>query len=452
MAITCTTICSCTNDYSLSLEETQTIEFSDKENLYIENLNKSNNVSTKEALDEILKKTNTLTRGNNDLKTVGILYKEELGIEENDTLLPDTLAYFFESSGEGKRFIVSADNRTQQSILAEYNTGESDDDITETGETIRKIIRLNMANYIRSEIINYEAEKDSIMNEINSKLSKLVQEDVTRGHVPDNGGDDDLGGSPTIEEEDEVLEDWHEIAYKEPLINVAWDQELPYNKYIKDTLSCGTVPTGCVATAVAQLMARWHYPYYSPNTFWLSITLNKTVRLDNETAVDRVASLLKTVFVGCHSIPGCDGSTSTLEDAVSFLTTIGYTCDEISSYNSSTIYSSVANGCPVLISGYNYQNEGHAWDIDGYRKEQKTIKRYIYKKNANGTLILIKTQIIKKYRTMFHHNWGRGDSYNGWLVDGCFNVDDSQRNITRSTSVNDFCNNIKISTNIHPFN
>lgn len=78
MAITCTTICSCTNDYSLSLKETQTIDFSDKENLYIENLNKSNNVSTKEALDEILKKTNTFTRGNNDLKAVGILYKENI--------------------------------------------------------------------------------------------------------------------------------------------------------------------------------------------------------------------------------------------------------------------------------------------------------------------------------------------------------------------------------------
>ena len=452
MAITCTTICSCTCDDSLSLEKAQTIEFSDKENLYIENLNKSYNVSTKEALDEILKKTNTFTRGNNDLKTVGILYKEELGIEENDTLLPDTLAYFFESSNEGKRFIVSADNRVQQSILAEYNTGEFEDDITETGETIGEIIRQNMANYIRNEIINYEAEKDSITNEIYSKLSTLVQEDITRGRDPDNNGYDDLDDRPTIEEEDEVLEDWHAIVYKEPMIIVEWDQYYPYNGYIKDTLSCRNVPTGCVATAVAQLMTKWKYPYYSPNTFWFSLTMNKTINIGNPTTVEWVASLLKTIFVGCQTIPGCSGSSSTIENASLFLSSTGYTCDEISSYNSSAIYSSITNGCPVLISGAKNQDVGHAWDIDGCCKEQKTIKRYIYKKNANGSSTLIKTQIIKKYRTMFHHNWGWGGTYNGWLVDGCFNAEDYQRDITRSTGDHNYCYDIKISTNIHPSN
>jgi hypothetical protein len=452
MAIACTTISSCTNDDTLSLDETQDIEFSEKENHYLENLNKSNIVRAEEAINEILRESKT-TRGTKDLKATGILYKEELGIGKNDTLLPDTLAYFFESASQGKRYIVSADNRTSQSLLAEYDTRKSEDNITEVTETVEKIIRLSLANHIRKEIVNYEAEKDSIIDEINCKLAKLASGDssinITRGHASGHDGDDGFDGSPTIEEE--ILEDWHEISYIDPMIYVSWNQKSPYNNFIKDTLECGSVPTGCVATAVAQLMTKWKYPSYSPSTFWNSITSRPTIDSLNIIASNRVAWLLKTIFIGCNSTPGCDSSSSTIEYAISFLRGIGYICDNISSYNCGEISHSLENGCPVLISGYNNYNVGHMWDIDGQYKKQQTIKRYIYKYNSNGKPVLIKTQIIKRFRTMFHHNWGV-NCMNGWLVSTCFNFHDTQPYLTRSTVDDNYCNNVEIITNIHPAN
>lgn len=73
--------------------------------------------------------------------------------------------------------------------------------------------------------------------------------------------------------------DWNEIA---PLMKTKWAQGNPYNKYAPQ-LNSRLCPTGCVATAMAQVMNYWQYPtigegkisyasYYS-NTNYLPLSM-----------------------------------------------------------------------------------------------------------------------------------------------------------------------------------
>ena len=455
-----TMLMSCSSEdqlLTMSEDRTSDIAFSEAEIRYLDIQKKGNSISAQEAINDILGQSDKrLTRANNDLELAGVLYKEELGTTAGKELLPDTLAYCFVSKSQGQRYFVSADNRTQQTVLAEINATE-EDEITETGETIKQIIRQGVTNYVRNEIVMYEAKKDSIVNEVKQKLKLLGITDtvtiakMTRGHVP--GPDEELL-NPYIEEE--VVADWHEIDFQDAMIPVEWDQNAPYNNHIKDTLICENgkkVPTGCVATAVAQLMAKWHFPQYS-DTYWNDLTEYNTInQFSNDTNLkNKVAALMKDICIGCNTIFGCGGSSSTIGEAVSFLQSIGYTCGAIQSYTSGTVLKSLKNGCPVLVNGFNDNYIGHMWDIDGYYKKEKTIMRYFYAYNLAGEPFLVDTQTIRKYKTMYHHNWGFGQFDNGWLVDTSFNKFDTQRILTRNSESNDgnLHNNVTISANIHP--
>ena len=59
----------------------------------------------------------------------------------------------------------------------------------------------------------------------------------------------------------------------EPLLQTKWDQDAPYNELCAEKVG-EVVPTGCVATAMAQVMYYWRYPLKgkSTNTYRLSPT------------------------------------------------------------------------------------------------------------------------------------------------------------------------------------
>ena len=154
-----------------------------------------------------------------------------------------------------------------------------------------------------------------------------------------------------------------------PLIKTQWDQLAPYNN-----LCPNQYPTGCVATATAQVM---YYHKYPNNFDWdkMKATYAKT---DTGEAADDVAKLMadvgEKVFMeytssqsGANAIDACEalrydyGYSETTE----FVERNSYTAqswDEL-------LYNELANSRPVIFSAMSMTptgQGGHAFIIDGY--------------------------------------------------------------------------------------
>ena len=183
-----------------------------------------------------------------------------------------------------------------------------------------------------------------------------------------------------------------------PLIKTQWNQNTPYNKYCA-TESGETCPTGCVATAVAQIM----YYHKWPETFnWDAM---KTTYSSDDTgeAVDAVAKLMADVGEKVYMQYGSESSSAYDYDACEALR-IQYGYSENTNYIERTcytakgwdevIYNELAANRPVLYSGNSASSGqgivGHAFILDGYQA-----------KDGVG---------------YFHVNWGWGGSSDDYFL------------------------------------
>ncbi len=220
-----------------------------------------------------------------------------------------------------------------------------------------------------------------------------------------------------------------------PLLgNIEYNQGEPYNRMCPD----GSV-TGCVATAMAQIMRYYKYPrvgtglcYYtgpkggsysldlSQVTFdWDNILENYgTQKYDNKQA-EAVAKLMIACGVSVNMNYATDGSgtQSTLvqkalvnnffyHSDAKFLQADGEVPSEYVYMD--WIWALTDNfkaGHPVYFSGHDVKDYGHAFVIDGYKAEQSDIDMG----DVNNVL--------------FHLNWGWGGQANGWFYLNKLNAD-----------------------------
>lgn len=207
-----------------------------------------------------------------------------------------------------------------------------------------------------------------------------------------------------------------------PLTQTEWNQEAPYNEMCPKVDGRETV-TGCVATAMAQILKFHNYPEHgkgSHSYFWrpgeeeLSFDYENTPfqwnlmtdRYDSKSTEESrhaVAELMLAcgVSVDMHYEPGESGAATTL---------MGESLINIFDYSPSLwmpnrvfygyyewedmIYSDLAEGLPVLYSGAGTAG-GHQFICDGY--------------SADG---------------FFHFNWGWGGLSNGYFLLTALNPDD----------------------------
>ena len=202
-----------------------------------------------------------------------------------------------------------------------------------------------------------------------------------------------------------------------PLIPVKWSQEEPYNNKIvgisaDNTESTGFV-TGCVATAMAQMMKFWEYPTqgqgsysYENNGLTFSANFGNTTYdwsnmlqtyNGNETGAtaDAVATLMFHAGVSVDMDYGIYASGADSENiGYALATYFGYdksvrndfrTCYSDEAWED-LVYNELKTGRPVLYSGQ-ATNGGHQFICDGYDKSNE----------------------------MFTFNWG----WNGWC-DGSY--------------------------------
>ncbi|MDE7380830.1 MAG: C10 family peptidase [Muribaculaceae bacterium] len=207
-----------------------------------------------------------------------------------------------------------------------------------------------------------------------------------------------------------------------PLVKAEWGQTDPFNLYtpiIKEKQS----PTGCVATALTQIMYHYRWPlapqgeisYTDTSTpandysiVYDGMSFNWDLMTDiyneesSDASKDAVASLMKAVGYGVKMNYGASSSGATDANALDAMKSyFKYSDDAIMLRRESTtrsewdsmIYNMLANGMPVYYTGRDavwIGSGGHAFVCDGY--------------DGNG---------------YFHFNWGWNGNYNGYFLTTC---------------------------------
>lgn len=243
----------------------------------------------------------------------------------------------------------------------------------------------------------------------------------------------------------------------EPMIRTKWNQSDPYNNLIP-TYEGNTFVTGCVATAVAQVMYLYKYPTRGTGSH--SYTLNEypgvtfaadfanttydwddmlLSYLNNYTTVQAqaVATLMYHIGVSVdmqYDISTNGGSGAHSEDiGYALATHFGYDKAvriDLRNYFSdddweSLVYDELTAGRPVLYSGTSASGGGHQFICDGYDSEHD----------------------------MFTFNWGWGGNCDGcYLLTGTGALQPNGNGIGGAGSGSAYVNNQMIVTGVRPEN
>lgn len=200
------------------------------------------------------------------------------------------------------------------------------------------------------------------------------------------------------------------VTEKGPYLKTVWNQRCGYNALLKDitcneNLPCGKPYTGCVATAMGQIMKYHEYP---SRYNWSD--------MPNMEGTNSTALLMKDIGNAVNMDYKCTGSgANTKKEAVkSFKNDFNYSSASYDGYNYQTVVNELKNKRPVILTGgskkgwwiFGQYVDGHAWVCDGY-------KRY---SNCEGSILKL------------HMNWGwdnnSSSGYNGWYSYNNFEVAD----------------------------
>ena len=197
-----------------------------------------------------------------------------------------------------------------------------------------------------------------------------------------------------------------------PLISTTWGQLCEYNDSCPD-LDCGScdkAPTGCVATAMAQLIRYWQcknitiincLQYYRSNATY------NYIAMPNDHGNNHIQSLMKETGMNVCMDYGCDGSgtsSSIAFDALKYR--YGFTNASLENYGGfvSQFSSDLGNGRPILMTGCSIRKKKwfyvtydvcHMWICDGMRGK--------YYSDCTDWHQL-------------HMNWGWDGEKNGWYL------------------------------------
>jgi hypothetical protein len=195
-----------------------------------------------------------------------------------------------------------------------------------------------------------------------------------------------------------------------PLLTSTWDQGCGYNNntpLCSSGGSCGRAFTGCVATAMAQVMRYHRFP-----TFYNWAVMPNAVFGSGNVGSPQISQLMRDIGDNVNMSYGCSGSSADTEDQVAqtFTTDFGYSSASYINYEGTANYdrveSEIRAGRPVILRGgrrsgswpfYKYV-DGHAWVADGFRDS------FLWSDDCSmgwGYL-------------SFHMNWGWGGSFDGW--------------------------------------
>lgn len=224
-------------------------------------------------------------------------------------------------------------------------------------------------------------------------------------------------------------------AYIAPQITFEWNQTAPYNNNLAFFPAACNKPNqryyaGCVPIAVARMLAHIE----QPKSFNWTL-LKQTTRIttsDDTNRINEMLSLMDYLHNNLFPTYECNGTGVSNSKIVSFLLN--------SRINWSDIWVISDHSClPFLQVGYNDDNEGHAYIIEGYSSFKYVFSGhgYQYKSFNSSTWSEIFYYPIAipfdayNFSTAYYINWGWGGSSNGWYMNT--HGDEYKNEITRYT-------------------
>jgi len=227
--------------------------------------------------------------------------------------------------------------------------------------------------------------------------------------------------------------EWENIVYNQyGVCPVKWGQGDPYNKYCPIINNAPTL-TGCVATAVAQLMAIYKYPesYDNYSFSWKDMMSSKYGINCSDKGQDNIARLMKQLGLqnNLDTSYGNEASGAKTENIIRTLKSFGYSQPgTLKEYNTDDVVAELKNGYGVLISGYSDKivtrllgikvkteySGGHQWLAHGLIERRREIKHY----DPNGCLV------GSSYETQWYPlcNWGWGGNRDGYYLSAAFDT------------------------------
>lgn len=194
------------------------------------------------------------------------------------------------------------------------------------------------------------------------------------------------------------------VIQKGPFLETTWGQGCGYNS-LTPSMTCGhcnNAYTGCVATAMAQIMKYHQFP---SSYNWSN--------MPNSYGTTSTAGLMRDLGIAVNMNYTCDGSRASTKNEVasSFKNDFGYSSATYSDYNYQTVKNELNNNRPVVLRGgrdsgwwiFGQYSDGHAWVSDGFLS---------YIDPCWGSTL------------KFNMNWGWDGTYNGWYSFNNFNPGD----------------------------
>lgn len=201
----------------------------------------------------------------------------------------------------------------------------------------------------------------------------------------------------------------------EPFVLTQWNQDAPFNNLCPNIPGHGKAVTGCVATAMAQSMSVFAYPdcgtgsiNYVTDSYGISIQddlsnypfdwsnmLTNYNHGYNQTQGNAVANLMYACGLSINMDYGPQSGASAINAMKSAIEHFGYDADMFYASMDGmaldewhfVVTENLKAGNPVIYSGRNERNEGHAFVIDGYTATSAD--------------------------PYYHVNWGWGGMYDG---------------------------------------
>lgn len=226
----------------------------------------------------------------------------------------------------------------------------------------------------------------------------------------------------------------HSVCPSKGLSFNNWGQSIsPYNDLTPDQM-----PSGCVATATAIIMAFHKYPYSNNGYFynWDEMVKHMPYGMNtiNETAYIWIARLMQQLGLpeNLNMKYGEEGSGAYTYDILRTLRNFGYSNEgTYGEYSQEKVMEELKAGYAVIAGGYStkiiekdkflgivistktYYDGGHAWVIDGLLESKRSRTDY-----CDGQ----KVSSFVERRYLVHCNWGWRGRDNGYYYNGVFNA------------------------------
>lgn len=331
-----------------------------------------------------------------------------------DDANPDTVAYVFNFGQDDGYAILSADRRTDN-ILALVPDGHIDfqEDIDSTVLSSGVMVFYgNLESAYDRQIEEANMMQDSL---ISSALAKLEASGSLTGTKASSQDVQVVYGTPSF------------ITLIAPLVSVRWGQLNPYNLYTP-VISGMQAPTGCAATAVAQLMSYWRYPTSYNWNVMMPASGNESLA-----TFQTISHLMSDVGTGLNTNYGKTQSSAYFSDIQGYLNGLGYNTGTYESYNSNDVSLSLSSNRPVLVAGsaikkdvykkylifwekysHTYYECSHAWIVDGMIMSMTPM--YLIENGKQHFTSYV-------FNTLIHCNWGWPElGLDGYYNDKSFNI------------------------------